>query len=294
MGLAETFKPLLALILSLLALPACAQNVPTFDNARLLLTNGVTTIEGTAGGGLSSWALIPGMETDHGLGLSAFASGVALRDFTLEAHGVSLGIRDRLALSYARENFDTLQAGAALGLGHGYTFSQDIFATRLRLIGDVVYGPTLLPQISVGADFKHNLNGAVVRAVGARQSAGADLVISATKLLLDGSVLIDTSFRLTKANQFGLLGFGGDRDNRRSGQFEGAIGYQLSRHLVIGGEVRTRPDNLGFARETGAHDVFVAWAAGRHATLTAAFVDIGPVATFRSQRGAFLSLQVTT
>lgn len=272
--------------------PALASDGGLIDDGKLLLTNGVATVEGTAGGGLASWAVIPGMETDHGIGLSAFVTGLGLNDFRLEAHGVAIGLRNRVGLSYARENFDTLGAGAALGLGHGYMFAQDIVAARLRLAGDTVYGPAWLPQISIGADFKHSLNGAVVRAVGARASAGTDFTLSATKLVLGGSVLVDTTFRLTKANQFGLLGFGGDRHAARSAQFEASLGYQVSRRLVVGGEWRTRPDNLGFARETGAHDLFVAWAPARHATLTAAFVDLGPVATFRPQRGAYLSLQI--
>jgi len=282
----------IAAVLAVLLAPAPVLADPVIDGGKLLLTNAVTTIEGSAGGGLSSWATIPGMETDHGVGLSGFATGLALRDFRLEAHGVALALHDRVAISYARQNFDTLSAGIALGLGHGYTFQQDIVAARVRLAGDLVYGPDWLPAISIGADFKHNLNGAVVRLVGAQQSAGSDLVISATKLLLAHSVLIDTTFRLTKANQFGLLGFGGDRSTARHGEFEGAIGYQLARRLVIGGEWRSRPDNLGFARETAAHDLFAAWAVGRHATLTAAWVDIGPVATFRPQRGAYLSVQL--
>ena len=111
-----------------------------FNDDKLLMTNGVATVEGSAGGGLSSWAVIPGMETNQGIGLSAFATGLSLRDFTLEAHGLAIGIKDRLALSYARENFNTLSAGTALGLGHGYTFRQDIFGMRLRLFGDSVYG----------------------------------------------------------------------------------------------------------------------------------------------------------
>jgi hypothetical protein len=234
------------------------------------------------------------METDHGIGMSAFLTGVSLRDFTLEAHGIAIGIKNRLALSYARENFNILSAGTALGLGHGYTFRQDIVGAKLRLFGDAVYGSAYLPEVSIGAEFKHNLNGAIVRYVGAKQSAGTDFTVSATKLMLGQSVLIATTFRLTDANQFGLLGFGGDRRARRSAEFEGALGYQISRTLVVGGELRTRPDNLGFARETGAHDVFVAWSPMKRATLTAAFVDIGPVATFRPQRGAYLSLQITT
>jgi hypothetical protein len=290
--------PILALLMLLCmvsgATPTLARGLEggLIDGGKLLLTNGATTVEGSAGGGLASWAVIPGMETDHGIGLSAFATGLALRDFRLEVHGLSIGLRNRVALSYARENFDTLSAGTALGLGHGYSFGQDIVAARLRLAGDTVYGPAWLPQITVGADFKHSLNGTVVRAVGARQAAGTDFTLSATKLVLGSSVLVATTFRLTKANQFGLLGFGGDRHAGRGVQFEGSLGYQLSRRLVIGGEWRTRPDNLGFARETGAHDLFVAFAPSRHATVTAAFVDIGPVATLRPQRGAYLSLQV--
>jgi hypothetical protein len=285
--------PGLAMIAAMVcAAPAAARDQGLLDDGKLLMTNGVSTIEGSAGGGLASWAVIPGMETDHGVGLSAFATGVGLRDFSLETHGIAIGLRNRLAVSYARENFDSLSAGTALGLGHGYTFRQDIVTTRLRLAGDLVYGPQWLPQITVGADFKHNLNGAVVRLVGAKQSAGTDFTLSATKLVLGSSLLVNTTFRLTNANQFGLLGFGGDRNARRSGQFEGSLAWQLSRRLAVGGELRTRPDNLGFARETGAHDVFVAWAPTRHATLTAAFVDIGPVATFRPQRGAYLSLQI--
>ncbi len=272
--------------------PAMAEDAGLFDGGKLLLTNGVSTIEGSAGGGLASWAVIPGMETDHGIGLSAFATDVPLRDFNLETHGFAIGLRNRLALGYARENFDTLSAGEALGLGHGYTFRQDIVTARLRLVGDLVYGPQWLPQITLGTDFKHNLNGAVVRLVGAKQSAGTDFTLSATKLVLGSSVLINTTFRLTDANQFGLLGFGGDKNAHRSGQFEGSLAYQMSRRLAIGGEWRTRPDNLGFARETASHDVFVAWAPARHVTLTAAWVDIGPVATFRPQRGAYLSVQI--
>ena len=279
--------------------PGTLDNTPPsrgklFNDDKLLLTNGVATVEGSSGGGLSSWAVIPGMETDHGIGISAFVTGLSLRDFRLEAHGVSIGIKDRLALSYARENFNTLSAGTALGLGHGYTFRQDIIGTKLRLFGDAVYGPAWLPEVSIGAEFKHNLNAAVARFVGAKQSAGTDFTASATKLMLGQSVLIATTFRLTNANQFGLLGFGGDRRSARSADFEGALGYQITRTLVVGGEVRTRPDNLGFARETGAHDVFVAWSPRKHVTFTGAFVDIGPVATFRPQRGAYLSLQITT
>ena len=50
---------------------------------RLLLTGGVSTIEGAGGGGLVPWALIGGYGTRNELGLSAFATGVDTKDFTL-------------------------------------------------------------------------------------------------------------------------------------------------------------------------------------------------------------------
>lgn len=98
--------------------------------------------------------------------------------------------------------------------------------------------------------------------------------------------------QLTNANQFGLLGFGGDKHAGRSVQFEGSLGWLVTSRLAVGAEWRTRPDNLGIAREDDAKDVFAAWAVTRHVTLTAAYVDVGSVATMGGQRGGLLSLQL--
>lgn len=275
-----------------LAAPCAAREVIEFDSGKLILTNGVTTIEGSGGGGLATWATISGMGTNRAIGVSAHVTGVELPDFRLDTYGIAIGIRDRVELSYARQNFNTRHVGAALGLGEGFQFNQDIFAAKVRLAGDLVYGPGWLPQISVGVEHKRNLDGAVVRAVGARGSTGTDFTVSATKLFLGASVLANATMRVTKANQLGLLGFGGDKHGGRSVQFEGSLGWMVSRHLVIGGEWRTRPDNLRIAREDDAKDLFAAWAVNRHVTVTAAYVDIGSVATFANQRGGLLSLQL--
>jgi hypothetical protein len=278
--------------LTVLASASGASANPIFDDGKLILTNGVITIDGTGGGGLATWATISGMGTDRAYGISAHATGIALPDFRLESHGVAFGMNDRLEFSFAQQNFNTRHAGAKLGLGEGYTFSQDIFSAKLRLAGDLVYGPALLPQISIGFEHKHNLNGAVVRAVGARQAVGTDFTVSATKLFLDAGLLANATARLTNANQFGLLGFGGDKHAGRTVQFEGSLAWMITSRLVLGGELRTRPDNLGFAREDNGKDLFVAWALTRHATVTAAFVDVGSVATIANQRGGMLSLQL--
>ncbi len=276
--------------------PAAARDLVSFDSGKLILTNGITTIEGSGGGGLATWATISGMGTNRAFGVSAHVTGVELPDFRLDTHGIAIGIRDRVELAYARQNFNTRQVGAALGLGRGFQFNQDILSAKVRLAGDLVYGPAWLPQVSIGVEHKRSLDAAIVRAVGARSSAGTDFTVSATKLFLGASVLANATVRVTKANQFGLLGFGGDKHGAgsagRSVQFEGSLAYMLSRRLVVGGEWRTRPDNLGIAREDDAKDLFAAWAVTRNVTVTAAYVDVGSVATFAGQRGGLLSLQV--
>lgn len=271
--------------------PPLAANA-LLDGGKLILTNGVSTVEGTSGGGLSTWATIAGMGTNRAIGISAHVTAIELPDYGWQSHGASIGIKDRLELSYARQNFDTRKVGAALGLGEGFRFNQDVFGAKVRLAGDVVYGSPILPQISLGVQHKRSLDSTIVKAVGARAAAGTDFTASATKLFLSKSVLVNATARLTNANQFGLLGFGGANGADRSVQFEGSFAYMLSPRVVVGGEYRTRPDNLAIAREDDAHDVFVAWAFTRNATLTAAYADVGSIATFDEQRGAYVSLQL--
>ncbi len=66
----------------------------------------------------------------------------------------------------------------------------------------------------------------------------------------------------------------------------------VSDRLLIGAEFRTRPDNLGFAAEDDGYDVFAAYAVTDNLTLVAGYVDLGSIATFEDQNGAYLSLQV--
>lgn len=279
----------LALALSTIAAPAVAQDGRA--GGKLLLTNGVTTIEGSSGGGISSWALIAGNETVDGIGGSAHVSVILLPDYAWESHGVAIGIHDRLELSYARQNLNTRDVGAKLGIGKGYTLNQDVFGAKLRLAGDAVYGSAYLPQIAIGVQYKHNLDAPIVAAVGGRHSEGTDFYVAASKLLLRQSILLGATARYTKANQGGLLGFGGDQGANRTVQFEGTLGYQISRRLVVGGEYRSKPDNLGFAKEDDWATAYAAYAITKNVTATAAYVDLGSIATADRQRGAFLSLQ---
>jgi hypothetical protein len=281
--------PCLLCPLALAASPAAAE--PLRNGGKLLLTNGITSLEGSAGGGLTPWAVIAGNETRDGIGISAHGTIVEVQDYDYQSAGVGLGLFDRVELSYARQNFNTNGIGALLGLGANYAFNQDVFGAKLKVAGDAVYDAPLMPAIAIGAQYKKNRNGDVVRAIGARNDDGVDYYASATKLFLSKSLLANATLRLTKANQMGLLGFGGNKGSGYSVQFEGSLALQVSRRFAIGGEYRSKPDNLAIAREDDWYDLFAAYAINRHLTAAIAYVDLGSIATVKGQRGVFLSLQ---
>lgn len=271
--------------------PAAAEDTVLLPGDKLLLTNGITAIEGASGGGIASLSTIAGLATDRGLGVSAHATLVELPDFGWQSYGAAVGIANRVELSYARQNFDTRDVGSALSLGQGYKLNQDVYGAKLRVFGDLVYGNPLVPQVSIGVQHKRNLDGPVARAVGAASDNGTDFTVSAAKLLLSQSLLIGVTARSTSANQGGLLGFGSVSGKGRSLQVEGTIGYQLSRRALVGAEFRTKPDNLGLGEDDWM-DLFAAYALTDNLTVTAAYADLGSIATFENQRGAFLSAQL--
>jgi hypothetical protein len=261
-------------------------------SGKLLATGGVSTVEGMGGGGLTPWALITGYGAEGQIGANVFGTRVRVRDFGLDVVGVGLGVHDRLELTLARQAFDTRDAGAALGLGRGFTFHQDIVGLKWRFAGDAVYGQdSWMPQLALGLQHKRNDREAIVKAVGARSASGTDVTLSATKLMLEQSLLWNVTLRATKANQLGILGFGGDRRDRYSAQLEGSAAWLLNKRTAVGLEYRGKPNNLGFADESDWADVFVAYFPNKHLSLTAAYVRLGEIATFRRQSGWYFSLQ---
>jgi hypothetical protein len=281
------------LALSALLAAGAADAKPLVFGGKLPLTRGATSVEGAAGAGLATWALIAGQATEDGVGASIFATAIPLSDYDFTAYGAAIGLFDRVEVSYARQNFDTGETGAALGLGDGFTFAQDIIGAKIRIFGDAVYAQdSLAPQVAVGAQFKRTEHEGLVAALGATNDSGVDLYIAATKIVLDQSLVLNATLRFTEANQFGLLGFGGDRDDGRSAQVELSGAYLATDRLLIGAEYRSRPDNLAFAREDDAYDVFAAYALTDAVTFVAGYAALGDIATFAGQRGAYLSLQV--
>jgi hypothetical protein len=262
------------------------------DSGRLLATSGVTQLEGAGGGGLVPWALITGYGTNDSFGANTHYTVVGLPSYVLQSAGSAVGVFDRLELSYAHQWFNTEGTGAKLGLGSGYQFDMDVVGAKVRLFGDAVYDQdSPVPQVAVGSQFKAANSRDVLRAIGGRSPDGVDFYIAATKLFLAQSLLLDTTIEATKANQFGLLGFGGDRNDSYTLQYEGSAALLLARDIAVGAEVRTKPDNLSFAKEGPAFDAFAAYFLNKHLSATLAFVALGPIARQNAQNGVYFSLQ---
>ena len=259
---------------------------------KLLLTGGVTNVEGAGGGGLATWATITGYGASDGIGANVHGTLVELPDYQFRAYGVSAGFYDRFELSYTRQSFDTQGTGAKLGLGKGFTFNQHVLGAKVRVLGDAVYTQdSWVPQVAVGLQYKNVDKAPVIAFLGGQDDKGVDYFASATKVLLNESLVVSGTVRATKANQTGLLGFGGPNGkDDYSLQFEGSAGVLLSKRLLVGGEYRTKPNNLGL-KEDDWWDLFAAYAVNKNLSVTAGYADLGTIATFKGQRGLYLSLQ---
>ncbi|MBV6787135.1 MULTISPECIES: DUF3034 family protein [Xanthomonas] len=262
-------------------------------DGRLLATGGVSMIEGSSGGGIVPWATLSGYGTRDELGTVAFATHVDSGDYRLDVQGAALTVGNRLELSLARQRLDLGTLQDRLGLPWN-ALGQDVFGAKVRVAGDLVYGHA--PQVSLGVQYKRLRNGTLPLAIGARNDHGTDIYVSASRLLLQGAagyqLLLNGTLRATRANQAGLLGFGGDRRNSYRLVPEVSAAVVLSPSWAVGVEYRDKPNNLGFAREQAWADAFVAWFPSKHVSLTAAFADLGDIATLADQRGPYLSLQV--
>lgn len=283
------------LLPSLLIAPTLAAAELVSDKitrSRLLATGGASTIEGSAGGGIVPMAVLAGYGAQEEQGAVVFASYVDTGDYQLEVVGGSWSWRNRVELSIAQQTLTHESLTAALSLPTD-SISQRIISAKLRVAGDLIYTP--MPQISIGLQHKKNLDFLVPAAVGAKDDSGTDINLTATKLILgavfDRNLLLNANLRYTNANQTGLVGFGGDKNNQRDVVTEISTGLLLNRHWLVGAEYRQKPNNLSFIKEDDWQTVFVGWFPNKRVALVAAYVDLGEVATFKEQTGWYLSLQ---
>lgn len=271
-----------------------SQTVSVIAGDRLLATGGVAQIEGAAGGGLTPWALISGYGTDAQVGGSVFYTQAKTNGgFELDSGGFSVGFNNRVELSISQQKFgfsNTVPRESA---------RMNTLGAKVRLFGDAVYDQdTWLPQVAAGIQLKHNENyDFVPNALGAKHQSGVDFYLAATKLYLAAvfgrNLLINGTLQATKANQFGLLGFGGDKNNHHQLQPAGSIAVMLTDNLILGAEYRAKPSNLSVFKEDDAKDIFLAWFPVKNLSITAAYLDLGNIANKDNQTAWYLSGQIT-
>lgn len=282
------------IVIAIFAMLAAAQATYAAEPGdRLIATGGVTQIEGAAGGGLVPWALINGYGTRDQIGVTAFYTSANPSHFSLDSEGIAVGIHDRFEVSFARQRF---------GLGStvpGRSIRQDVIGLKIKLAGDAVFEQdSLLPQISAGLQFKNNLDfDPVPRALGAKSASGIDYYLAATKLFMGAAaghnLLLNATVRATRANQLGLLGFGGDLRDSYSLNLETSAAVFLDDNLAIGAEYRQKPDNLSAFREDSFKDIFVAYFPSKRVALTAAYVRMGNLADKPGQNAFYISGQLS-
>lgn len=303
---------LIALCFSLNANIALA-DIPVSN--KLLLTGGVSQVEGAAGGGLTPWAVIGGYGTNNEIGGNVHYTYAKTNDFKLDSYGITVGIYDRVELSITEQSFDVsdlrgkVRAGLSADAIGRDTIDQTIVGAKVRVFGEAILdADTWVPQVALGMQYKKNHDGDFVTGgvIGAKKDHGTDFYVAATKLLLDKNLLLNSTVRLTKANQFGLLGFGGDKHDSYRPELELSAAYLLSKKVAVGAEYRMKPNNLentvGGAvnlQEDDAFDVFVAYAPTKNISLTLAYVNLGNIATVKAvgadygkQDSVYLSAQV--
>ena len=283
-------KRLLVLLLMCAGI-ARAELLPE-PGGRLLATGGVTQIEGAGGGGLVPWALIAGYGTRDQTGLTVFYTQADPSDFRLHAAGLAVGIHDRVELSIAQQR---------LGLGRtvaGESIDQDMLGIKLKVLGDAVFDQDRWwPQIAIGAIYKHNNDMALPRLLGAKRDADTDFYVAATKVYLAGllgrNVLLNATLRATRANQLGLLGFGGDNNDHYEVMAESSVGVFLCDSLLLGAEYRQKPDNLSAFREQDFYDIYLAFVPNKRLAVTVAYAQLGQIADKKDQEALYVSLQLS-
>ena len=274
-----------------------AQEMTYPDMGKLTATGGVSSVEGAGGGGITPWALITGYGSRDSFGANAHVTRISTQDYGLTSYGVAVGIADRVELSIANQEFT-----GSLAPLNALRITQDIVGIKVKVAGDAVYDQdSWMPQIAVGAMMKRNtgitgleaLGVTNVKQLGAKDDQGVDYYVSATKILLDQSVLLNGTVRMTKANQMGILGFGGDKKDHYEAMFEGSAAYLINRKLAAGVEYRMKPRNLTVDNEKAYYDAFVAWFPTKNVSVTAAYARLGDITVFnpKDQRGWYLSVQ---
>lgn len=252
-------------------------------DGKLIGTAGLMQVEGSGGGGIVPWATLAGYDSRDDISVSAVATQVNVNDYQLNMIGAAVSFYDRLEVSMAHQKFDLTTLGSDI--------KQNVFGLKYRVYGDVVFSDW--PQVSVGIQHKRLLDEGIASAVGAdKTSSGTDFYVAATKVHLGAvagyNAMWNVTARATKANQMGLLGYGGVQNDSYEVMLEASAGILFSRNLAVGVEYRQKPDNLGLG-ENDWTDIFISYIPSKNFTLTLAWADLGSIAGATGQEGLYVS-----
>ena len=253
-------------------------------DGKLIATAGLSQIEGSGGGGIVPWATISGYDSRDQISAGAVVTQVDVDDYRLTMLGASLSFYDNVEVSIAQQRFEIK--------GAGIDIKQNIVGLKYRLYGDVVYSDW--PQVSVGMQYKHLEDPTVASAVGSKNSnSGTDFYIAATKVHLGAiggyNAVWNLTARATKANEMGILGFGGVNNDSYELMLEASAGILFSRNIAVGIEYRQKPDNLGLGEDNWT-DYFISYIPSKDFNLTLAWAELGTIAGASGQSGLYLSL----
>ena len=269
---------------SLVFFLSLASTIAQAGDGKLIGTAGLNQIEGSGGGGIVPWATLAGYDSQEQISVNAFTTQVNINDYRLNVLGLSASFYDRFEVSIAQHRFDLKTLGGDI--------KQNVYGLKYRLYGDVVY--STWPQLSVGIQHKKLDDGSIATAVGAdNSSSGTDIYLAATKVHLGAiagfNAVWSITARATKANQLGLLGFGGINNDSYQIMAEASAGVLFSRHLAVGAEYRQKPDNLGLG-EDDWFDIFVSYIPHKNLSFTLAWAELGSIAGAKGQKGLYFSL----
>ena len=295
------------------------------SGSRLIASGGITGFEGTAGGGITPWAFIGGYASKEEVSYSANIQYLSLSDYSLTTAGASVSLFDRIELSVQRQRLDiasgltsnvfALLTEGAITNANSTTIEQDIIGAKVKVLGDGVFTQnSWIPQVSIGAQYKKNRDYdsslslpdgttplpsvGVPMLLGAKDDSGTDVYLSATKLWLGTpsgyNLLTNLTARYTKANVFGLLGFGSENNDSAKLEWEGSLAVLISPTTAIGTEFRTQTNRLGgLAEEDTVVDAFIAYFPNKSISIAAAYVDLGNLPLQESSSGFYLTVNST-
>ncbi len=278
-------------VMSLIAACGLAMISPAYaEIGRLSATNALISIDGATGGGLVPLATIGSLSERGQWGAQASMSRAQTDTYALNVLGVALGFGNRLELSWARQRFDISKLGLPIS-----SLEQDVVGAKVRLAGDLIYDD--LPQFTAGVQYRRLRDDTLPLLLGARDGSDVEAYLTVSRLFLNGpfkrNLLLSAGVRATRANQLGLLGYGGDRGNSHELVFEGAAALFLNPQWAIGAEYRGKSGNLSAAPEDDWTDLFIGYFPNPHLSVALARLNLGDIAGQTNERGYYLNVQAT-